>query len=1223
MNNKLLLLFLLTGSLLTAQEPALILPTGHNRSVRTLEFLPGGQFFLSGSEDGLVKLWEAPTGKELYTYDLHGGKYVNAIAVSTDGRRMVSGGEGGKTVLSKTFSGERVWEKSDPDNLAPVRAINIADTAVLSVQGGVLLSRRISDGEELWRLELSRSPLTAMALSPNKQFAVLGDESGRCRLIDLAAKSAVNSWKPLRKEIIWLKYAPEGGTVFAASKGNRIVEIAPKQESVIREWRVDERQPLEGVAISPDGRWLATACLSPDLFTDIAGQLWKIEGGRLQREKPLDIGRTDYALAFTPDSQYLLAGCINTGEVEMLKVPSGESKRKFTRHAETVHHLEATRHYLLTASQDLFGTARTYSLDRVGTRLLLEEGAFSSATLGTLADGGRSSFVARMDGDAVEQWSSLIGERERTRPYDAFSLTALKALADGSSYFTSNGQSVWRWNTATAEVVDTFHSKISGIHRLYYNPAEDLLAAAGVNGVAVWDLGTGAVLNENIVPGNSSAPATMAFSKDGRWLVAADKGGRLELWDLQSQEKSYQYQHDHPINAVGYSPDGKYFLFADDTGEIQIWRTYDNRRAGVLKAHRKAVLDLTFNPSGSRLFSSSEDKTVRIWDVETQKELGRIINWDNGEWAVITPEGLFDASPTAMQQMYYVSPDPGNDSLEIIALEQLSVRFYEPGLLPRLIAPDAAPIRVVTNLKNVKLFPLVKGRIEGDELKLELEERAGGIGRVSIFLNQKELEADVSPQLKKQGEVYKTAYDLTPYEDFLWFHPDSINRVSVEVTGEEGDLSSQRTSWVYEKHRLRARGSEAEGVGAAWQGREGIDPRLFIISVGTSDYSGSELDLSYPDQDAAYMAKALYLTGKRLFGEDGVQAQCLTTAKHTALEGLPVKWAYPTKSTVEDAFEAIAEAARPEDLVIAYFSGHGTALVDGGDSEFFYLTHDIDEEAKVKDAATRRSYTISSAELTEWLKHIRAQKQALIIDACNSGAMVRNMTTGQKNLSTSQVRAYKRMRDRAGLFLLSGSTADKKSYESSKFGQGLLTYALLTGMRGEGDVFYIDNDNAQFIDLMRLFNHARDQVPVLAESIREVQTPTLGFPRQVSSIYIGQFDNASEIPIGREKPVMLRPLFQGGDHFGDTRELNPEVEKVLRNEAQRGARANWVFVDAYSYKTGYTLAGRYTEQGGQLQLKANLLRDGQVVHTFNLEPGEQAAKLAQDLGRALSDWMDE
>jgi hypothetical protein len=261
--------------------------------------------------------------------------------------------------------------------------------------------------------------------------------------------------------------------------------------------------------------------------------------------------------------------------------------------------------------------------------------------------------------------------------------------------------------------------------------------------------------------------------------------------------------------------------------------------------------------------------------------------------------------------------------------------------------------------------------------------------------------------------------------------------------------------------------------------------------------------------------------------------------------------------------------------------------------------------------------------LTDWLNDIKAQKQALIVDACNSGAIVDNMSSASKTLNTTQIRAYERMKDRAGLFLLSGSTADKKSYESSAFGNGLLTYALLSGMRGEGEVFERDGNNAKLINLVSLFTFARDRVPILANSIREVQTPTLTFPGAASGIYIGQFKRASDVPIGKAKPTVLRPLFQDRDNYGDPLQLNLEVEQFLFRESERGLSARWAFKDMFYDDGGYTLAGRYHREDGQWVLQAKLFRNGEAVYTFDITPREDAAGIASALKRALYKWMNE
>ena len=88
-----------------------------------------------------------------------------------------------------------------------------------------------------------------------------------------------------------------------------------------------------------------------------------------------------------------------------------------------------------------------------------------------------------------------------------------------------------------------------------------------------------------------------------------------------------------------------------------------------------------------------------------------------------------------------------------------------------------------------------------------------------------------------------------------------------------------------------------------------------------------------------------------------------------------------------------------------------------------------------------------------------ALKQVLIIDACASGRVVENLMA-QKDISSSTIRALERMKDRTGMHIITGCTADAVSYEASRFGQGLLTYSLLEGIKGTA----LRND--RFVDII-------------------------------------------------------------------------------------------------------------------------------------------------------------
>jgi len=61
----------------------------HRTKVTVADFSPDGTRVLTGSMDGLVRLWDASSGYPL-SEPLHNGGRINAIEFSPDGRRFLS-----------------------------------------------------------------------------------------------------------------------------------------------------------------------------------------------------------------------------------------------------------------------------------------------------------------------------------------------------------------------------------------------------------------------------------------------------------------------------------------------------------------------------------------------------------------------------------------------------------------------------------------------------------------------------------------------------------------------------------------------------------------------------------------------------------------------------------------------------------------------------------------------------------------------------------------------------------------------------------------------------------------------------------------------------------------------------------------------------------------------------------------------------------------------------
>lgn len=193
-----------------------------------------------------------------------------------------------------------------------------------------------------------------------------------------------------------------------------------------------------------------------------------------------------------------------------------------------------------------------------------------------------------------------------------------------------------------------------------------------------------------------------------------------------------------------------------------------------------------------------------------------------------------------------------------------------------------------------------------------------------------------------------------------------------------------------------------------------------------------------------------------------------------------------TRRNVIAGLEKLAERCKPQDILVLYLAGHGLSYgSEAGD--FYFLVQDA-HTADLADPEVRQQASISSEELTAIIRKSPALKQVMILDTCASGKFVDKFTE-RRDVPSSQIRALERVKDRTGIHILAGCAADRVSYETTTYAQGLLTYSLLAGMRGAA------LREEQFVDVGHLFNYAADQVPELAKGIGGIQRPILAVPR--------------------------------------------------------------------------------------------------------------------------------
>ncbi|MGB8508717.1 MAG: caspase family protein, partial [Pyrinomonadaceae bacterium] len=183
--------------------------------------------------------------------------------------------------------------------------------------------------------------------------------------------------------------------------------------------------------------------------------------------------------------------------------------------------------------------------------------------------------------------------------------------------------------------------------------------------------------------------------------------------------------------------------------------------------------------------------------------------------------------------------------------------------------------------------------------------------------------------------------------------------------------------------------------------------------------------------------------------------------------------AQATKENILKALTDLKAKVKPEDALVIYFAGHGTAQ----DNRFYLIPHDLGYAGArdaIDDAGLKQilSHSLSDLELQDALEGVDAGQLLMVIDACNSGQA---LESEEKRRGPMNSKGLAQLAYEKGMYILTAAQSYQAAQEASKFGHGFLTFALVE--EGIKQSKADDEPKDGSVLVREWFNYATQRVP--------------------------------------------------------------------------------------------------------------------------------------------------
>ncbi len=1050
---------LVASSTLRAQTLETVLQQGHELAVLAVATHPDSNYVATGSRDKSAKLWELSTGREVRSFAGHQAS-VTCVDFSADGSQLLTGSNDrsvkiwdiktGRELRSLSLETESTYDDQYGEGQERINDVLFDPRGrYFFALGQMVHVWDIATGKKVtsWLVAQGNRGAESLAISPDGQWLAEGTDA-TVNIYRVSDWQRVHTFGPQAFEFcggcfVDFCFTPDSRFLIKGTR-NEVAryELATGKVAATYSKSIDDVIALH---VSDHGKTLAISTEQDVRLFDVA------TGDSLRTiQAPEDVQITQ--VRFHRNSKDLLIAYDNN-TATLVSVSNGKKKKELTGFlnqrdpggvtynpnsywdANIAKYLRFKNSLLLardgkTLFKGKFGKdIRRWEI-KSGKSVLDYKGHTQAAICYALSRDGKRLLSGGADGTII-LWNADTGDTLRVIRSYRQPVFEVQFSSDESRVISSSWDATLRiHHLSTGRLETLFDFDNSSAYQLAV-PANDLyvFTARLDNSLQMWELDTKTAVRT--FTGHTDVISSLRLHADQKTLLTASWDGTVRQWDVATGLMISKWRgHAGGVHIAIYHPDGKRVFSAGADRTIRLWDA-----TGVvtreLRGHRSEVTSLLVSPDEKMLISHSVDGITKFWDLTTGQEFFEHLHLGTREWMARSPEGYFHGTDQARQFIHFV------DGLKTYSVDQFFNDNYRPDLMPRIFQNrgGSGDTKGIPNkLKNapppgVKLAVLSGSDPAKADLHVKVTDEGAGVTEIKLFHNGKRLPLNLGDQKLPTGLGQSATFHL----------PVNLvggtNTFTASAANKDRVESDPETKEVF---------SEAVGKNSV----------CYVLAVGINQYKNPRLMLNYAKPDAQSFSEVVQSKGQPLF---------------KAMELHTLYDQEATRANLLKKLDDLAAIIHPEDVFIFYYAGHGSMV----DNQFFFIPT---ETPRLYDLPALKAEAVEASLLQERLKNIRALKQLIVMDACQSGASVELLATR----GAAEEKAIAQLSRSAGIHVMASAGSEQFATEFSELGHGLFTYLLLKALSGDADGAPKDGK----VTIYELKSYLDDQVPEVTRKMK-------------------------------------------------------------------------------------------------------------------------------------------